>query len=56
MVEELAARHALAKEVIEGVTERTGAYRCSSRKLHGSYWSAVSRAAFRQSRRPCSNH
>jgi predicted DNA-binding ribbon-helix-helix protein len=24
MVEELAARHALAKEVIEGVTERTG--------------------------------
>ena len=29
MIGELAARHALSKEVIEGVIERAGAYRCS---------------------------
>jgi predicted ATPase len=32
MIEEIAARQALPQEVVEGVTERTGACRCSLRR------------------------
>ena len=37
MVKELAAQHALAKEVIEGVTERTGGVPLFVEELRGSF-------------------
>ena len=53
MVGELAARHALPKEVIDGVTERTGGVPLFIEEV--TRLLAVSRAVSRRSRRRCSN-
>ena len=42
MVGELTAQNALPKEVVDGVAQRTGGGRCSSRKLPTCSWSVAS--------------
>ena len=52
MVGEIAARHALSREVVEGVSERTGGgCRCSSRRSRAFCSSEARLAACRRSRR-----
>ena len=55
MVAELSARHALPRKSLTAWPNEPAAYRFSSRKSQGFYWSAVSRAASRLSRRRCNN-
>jgi predicted ATPase len=54
MVEELAARHALAKEVIDGVTQRTGGVPLFVEEVTRLCWSRAKEAA-RRSRQRYSN-
>ena len=56
MVGELAARHALAKEVIEGVTERTGGVPLFVEEVTRLLLERGEQGGIRQSRRRCSNH
>src|SRR6202046_5329610 len=44
MVGGLSARHALPRDIVERVNERTAACRCSSRRLRVSCWSAANTA------------
>ncbi len=55
MVRELSSRHALPRDIVEGVSERTGGVPLSSRRLRASCWSVANRAARKRSRRPCSS-
>ena len=56
MVEELAARHALAKEVIEGVTERAGGVPLFVEEVTRLLLERGEQGGIRRSRRRCSNH
>ena len=55
MVGQLAARHALSADVVEGVSERTGGVPLFVEEVTRLLLESRSRAARTRSRRPCSN-
>src|SRR3984957_19491962 len=55
MVRELSSRHALPRDVVEGVSERTGGVPLFVEEVSACCWSVANRAARNRSRRPGSS-